>query len=288
MAVLPNADGVLLLLFTMCCTSPRDALFYLLLLSVLLAVTRLFASLLRRLSLPFSAGGAMLFSLSVGATLCLLLQAWHTDAPSPAEPTTVAVLLTAGLFSRTDTVPSMRLLPFALIVGALREGLTHGTLWGVTVIAPLLSGETSGLLIGALLLGLFGLRCSVFSSAPRERGLTAVLLTVLGGTIGLITPAWPPLYAVWVAALAVCLVDSLLPAPYAAENWLPIAALAALFTRQASWWMPLLLAGCAAIGVTAIAAVCRRLRLSDTPRRFAGAPVALTVVAIMQSVSTVF
>ncbi len=292
MAVLPHADGILLLLFTLCCTSPRDARFYLLLLSVLLTVVRLLAVLFDRLSLPLSAGGAMLLSLSVGTVLCLLLQLWRTEAPSPTEPLTVAVLLSAGLFTRTDIVPSMRLLPFALIVGVLREGLTHGTLWGVSVMppsfSPVFSGETGGLLIGALLLWLFGLRPSVFSPAPREHGQTAVLLTVLGGTVGLITASWPPLYAVWVATLAVCLIDSLLPAPYTAGNWLPLAALAMLWTRHAPWWMPLLFAGCAAVAVPAVAAVYRRMRLSDTPRRFAGAPLALTVAAVIQSVTTVF
>ncbi len=291
MASFPNTGGVLLLLLTVGCTSPQNALLWLLLLSAALLVDRVFSALMRALGLPLSTGGLLLFSLGAGSALCLALQAVFPDAPSPTAPLTAALLLTAGAFALNDAVPAARILPTVLIIGALRELLAEGMLWGIELLpmelSPAFGSGVGGLLVGALVLWCFGLNRPVLTdNAPPFSLLSAAGLTLLGSVLGLLTADWPTLYALWVITAAVCLIGTALPECFSAGEWLIISPVAALLAREGAWWTPLLLGGFVAVAIPTVTALHRRLRLCRLPRRFAGVPSALTVTAVVVGIST--
>lgn len=289
MASFPDVGGVLLLLLAAGCTSPRNALLQLLLLSVLLLVDRLFAALMRALGLPLTTGGSLLFSLGAGSALCLALQAVFPGAPSPTEPFTAALLLTAGAFALNDIVPAVRILPAVLILGILRELQAEGTLWGVELLpmelSPSFGSGVGGLLAGTLVLWCFGLGHPLLTGdAPPFSILSAAGLTLLGSALGLLTADWPVLYMLWVITAVVCLIGTALPERFSAGGWLIVSPVAALLARTGTWWTPLLFGGIVAAAIPTLTALHQRLRLCRLPRRFSGVPSALTVTAIVYGV----
>lgn len=299
MGVSVNAGGWLLLWLAAVCTSPRSSLLWVLFVSVLLLLCHLFVGVLHRLSLPTPVGVRAVFAAGAGGALYLLLRSAFPDAAFLAadRPHTVLIWLACGAAADNRYTPAARTLPALLLLGALRELLAEGTLWGLRLLpaglAPALGDGAGGLLLAALLLWAFGLHPPTVQEADSPLPtLAAAVLVTLGAGLGVLTAPLPPPYAVWATALAVGIAAVFLPNRWEADAWLTLAPAAALLTRDSvgiwQWAAPLLLGAGTVAALAVIRSLHGRCRRSPLPQRFAGAPAALAVAGTAWCVATAF
>lgn len=294
MAAFPHAEGVLLVLLAVGCTSPRQSLLRVALVALLLCSTLLLRALLKRLALPFNAAVAVIFSLGAGVALCLLLRvAFPTlSPPEPNDPVTAVLLAACGIAAAGEHPLRLRLLPAAVLIGALRELLSSGTLWGVTLlpigVSPSFENGAGGLLIAALVLWCFGLTPPLLTGElPNGALLTVAVLTALGSVLGIVTASLPLLYCLWGITAVYALIAALLPKRYAPDTWLVILPAAVLLTRRAALWWPSILVGIgASVGIVLLGSVHRRLHLTPPVARFQGAPIALAIATMLSAIGS--
>ena len=294
MPAFPHAEGVLLLLLAVGCTSPQQSLLRLVVVSLLLFVTHLLRALLKRLSLPLNTASAVTFSLGAGTALCLLLRvAFPTLSPlQPDDPVTVILLAACGIAAVQEHPLRLRLLPAAVLIGLLRELLAEGTLWGVTLlplgVSPALGTGAGGLLIAAIVLWCFRLDPPLLrGELPNGALFSITALTILGSVLGIVTASLPLLYSLWGITAVCAFIGTLLPKRYAPDAWLLILPAVVLLTRQSALWWPSVLLGLGVfVGIILLGSLHRRLYLTPPVSRFQGTPTALAVAAVLSCITT--
>ena len=294
MAAFPHAEGVLLVLLAVGCTSPQQSLLRVALVALLSLITLLLRALLKRLSLPFNTAVAVIFSLGAGAALCLLLRVAFPalSPPEPSDPVTAVLLATCGIAAAGEQPLRLRVLPAAVLIGVLRELLSAGTLWGVTFlpigVSMALGDGAGGLLIAALVLWCFNSTTPLLAGEVPSGALLAITgLTALGSVLGIVTASLPLLYCLWGITAVCALIAALLPKRYAPDTWLLILPAAILLTRRAELWWPSILVGLGtSVGIFLLGSMHRRLHLTPPCARFQGAPIALSVAAILSTIGS--
>ncbi len=292
MTIVPRADTVWLIALAVGCTSPQQALLRIGVTAVIGLLTRLFHSVLSRLSLPLSLPAACLFSLGVGAALAPIAQVTF-PALQPlelADPITALLFAVCGPVALQENRPHGRLFPSFIVIGVLRELLSGGTLWGITVlplgISPTLEDGAGGLLIAAVMLWMFCLNSPLLGEhSSRHLPLIIPLLAAVGSTLGIVTRILPDRYSVWgITALGV-LILSLLPARYDPREWIVLLPVYTLLTRRAAlWWPPVLIALGAFVGLSLLTGWHHKLRLTSLAKRFHGAPATLAVASVLSCI----
>lgn len=288
MAVFPDANGVFLLLLAVGCSSPRQSLLLLCLSSLLLLITHLFRLLLTRLSLPFPQTVAMLFSLGIGTALCLTLRVLLPMVP-PLDPhdTAIVLLLTISGSVSAEKLADWRLLPSAVLIGGLRELLSEGTVWGISVlplgVSPTFGDGAGGLLIAALVLWLFRFSFPLLTRGASRAMLGTVSgLSALSAAVSILTVSYPLSYCLWGVTAIGALIATCLPERYTPDGWLLFLPITILLTRDTALWWPVVIVGVAApLILLWLGILHQRLRVTPPRECFRGVPAALTFVAVL-------
>jgi len=278
------ADGWLIWLLAIGSVTPRAAL----LLSFLAAVICLIVRLITRIGTTSSV--AVLVSVGITALARALTLRLFPDLVF-TPPLWIALAVFAGSSAHRDEARlPYHTVPILVLVGAVREILANGSLWGVTLLpmelSPAFADGVGGYLIAAVILWCCRLHPPLF----RHNG-QRVPFAVLGGAVAisavvaLFTTDLPDWVAIW-GAVAVCaLCFSFLPTTYTSDVFTVLIPLTAWWTRRAdNRWLPLLFSVGAVAVVWGLTTIVKYRRLSPTPMRFAGVPSALTVSAILYSV----
>ncbi len=294
MAAFPGAGGVLIALLSADSISPQQGLLRVALISAVLLCVHLLRAVLKRVSLPFPLACAVVSSLGIGSAFCLGLRALFPALTplSPEQPLTAMLLMACGAAVTEKSPFALRLLPAAVLIGAARELLSEGSLWGVTLlpigIAPALGNGAGGLLIAALVLWCFGLNRPVLTEEmPKTAVLTSMLLAAIASVLGIVTSSLPTAYAVWGIVTLLCAVTVVLPEKYAPKTWVIVLPAAILLTRSMTlWWPPILVGLSLLAAIVLIGSLHRRLHLTPPPRRFRGAPAALAIAAVVACIAT--
>ena len=294
MTVFPLADGVLLVLLAVGCTSPQQSLLRVGLVVMLLLLTHLFRALLNRLSLPFDTATAVILSLGAGTALCLLLRVAFPTLPPlepPTDPIVAMLLVVCGICAAQKHTTDWRLLPSMVLIGAIRELLSEGTLWGITLlplgVSPTLGNGAGGLLIAALVLWCFRLHPPLLTAAmPNSALLSIGGLAAVASVAGILTASLPLSYSLWGITVVGSLIAALLPKQYAPDGWLFVIPAAVLLTRNAAlWWPPVIAGGCVLVGIVLLNSLHRRLHLTPPASRFQCAPAALAIASMLSCIS---
>ena len=293
MAAFPYAEGVLLTLLAVGCTSPQQSLLRLTVVSLLLLITQLFRAVFRRLSLPFNAAAACTFALGAGTALCLLLRAAFPNLVplKPGDPVTALLLTACGMTAVQNRPFRWQYLPAAVLIGVIREWLSAGSVWGITLlplgVSPTLGAGAGGLLIAALVLWCFRCHPPLFTGKlPNGALLAFTALTALGSVLGIVTASFPLLYCLWSITAVCSLIAALLPERYAPDTWVFLLPAAVLLTREATlWWPPVIVGLVVFVGIILLGSLHRRLHLTPPVARFAGTPAALAIAAMLSCLS---
>ncbi len=280
-------SGLLALLLAAACTTPRRALLILLLYSVVSLRVRLFRRTLTALKLPAPPAVLGVYALGFGGALCFVLRLLFPDTAwlSLASPLPAVIFPLLGSVAAEETA-LRRYYPALLLVGVARELLAVGSLWGIALVPGVsrsFESGAGGLLVAALILWGFGISQPVLRQGTPYTALSALLYLALGSVGGVLTVALPPLYAVWLLTGIAAFGTVLLRQEGA---WLCLTPLSVLWARSAA---PLLCGVPIVLGAAVLAvlpALQRRMRLAAPPARFAGAPLALAVSAIVAALRT--
>ncbi len=293
MAVFPCMNGVVLVLLAALCTSPQAALLFVALLCTLLLLLLVFRATLQRLHLPFPTEAAILFSFCMGSALCFGIQAFAPTLPSasPVQPLTALLLTACGALATEDVPFDYKLLPAALIIGILRELLSRGTVWGLTVlpfsISPAFENATGGLLVAAIVMWIFRFNRPIYDRTMTRRAVASLaFLMAISSVLGIISTVLPFPYVIVGAVMLVALAGLCLPERYAPKSWLFLIPAALIVTREFPlWWPPIVVALIVAGGVLLLGRLCERFRLTPPLRTFRGVPTALAVAAVLSCIS---
>lgn len=274
------------------CATVSDSLVLLILLPVQLLLCLLFAKGLCRLNLSYHTA-VWLFAGGSGAAL-LHLAALTPYAPESEWLTFAALLLCGALIPVLVSCPPppnvlWRVSAVMLLTGFFRELLAHGTVFGLSAITPpaLTTEPIGALLLAALLLWLFRLPIPI--TATNDHSLwNTIWLTLAVCSVKALTVAFlPSLSDNLVMGLTLLTAAVLSQAEPLRTAWAPLAPIVAFLVSD-GWWHALAAAAGVALVLLSIGALTVRWRRVPLARSFAGAPAALTVIAVAFSAISSF
>lgn len=275
------------------CSTVSDSLVLLILLPSQLLLCVLFAKGLRRLNL--SVHTAVWLFAGGSCTALLHLAALTPYAPEQKLLAFSALLLCGAVtptFLSSPPHPNVlwRVSAVMLLTGFFRELLAHGTVLSLAAISPptVTTEPIGALLLAALLLWLFRLPIPVTAANNPKLLRNTVWLTLAVCSAKALSVAFLPSLSdsliMGLTLLAAAFLSQTKPfdTPLA-----PLAPIVALVVAD-KWWHALAATTATALVLLSVDALTTRWRRVPLARSFAGAPAALTVIAVTLSAISSF
>ncbi len=274
------------------CATVSDSLVLLILLPVQLLLCLLFAKGLRRLNLSVHTA-VWLFAGGSGTAL-LHLAALTPYAPEQELPAFIALLLCGAVTPALLSSPPppnvlWRVSAVMLLIGFFRELLAHGSVFSLAAISPpaVTTEPIGALLLAALLLWLFRLPIPVTATNDHTLWNTVWLTLAVCSVKALSAAFLPSLSDSLVMGLTLLTAALLSQAEPLRTAWAPLTPIVALAVSD-GWWHALVAAAGTALVLLSVGALAERWRRVPLARSFAGAPAALTVIAVTLSAISSF